>query len=141
MDSCYPLVTLTSMIAPSPDWFVGVHDYPLYKNGQWVNHVVVQLYPWDAGTDDGATFSTANITSTPPLPIYPIGISPYSSLGGKRVAPIASFTFERIGSTPYQATGDLNNDGLVDFNDLAILASSWLTDCNVPPYSNNCLFY
>ena len=30
----YPLVTLVSMIAPSPDWFVGASAVPLFQGGQ-----------------------------------------------------------------------------------------------------------
>ena len=45
----HPLVTLVSMIAPSPDWFVGVADLPLLQNGQWLDSVTVDLRGWDAG--------------------------------------------------------------------------------------------
>ena len=34
--SAFPLVTLVTMVAPSPDWFVGVHDLPLIEAGDWV---------------------------------------------------------------------------------------------------------
>ena len=35
----YPLVSAISMIAPSPDWFVGVRDYSLCNTttGKWVD--------------------------------------------------------------------------------------------------------
>ena len=35
----YPLVSAVSMIAPSPDWFVGVRDYSLCNTttGKWVD--------------------------------------------------------------------------------------------------------
>ena len=39
----FPLVTLVTMIAPSPDWFVGVSGLPLFKNGQWRDEVRVEL--------------------------------------------------------------------------------------------------
>ena len=35
----YPLITFASMIAPSPDWFVGLHEYPLINDqvsGSWI---------------------------------------------------------------------------------------------------------
>ena len=53
------------MVAPSPDWFVGVHDLALYSNGQWQNHIDVNLEVYDAGTDDGKTFNSADAASTP----------------------------------------------------------------------------
>ena len=44
----FPLVTLVSMIAPSPDWFVGVDSLNLIENGCWVTNKVVTLYGFDA---------------------------------------------------------------------------------------------
>ena len=50
----YPLVTLITMIAPSPDWFVGVAGLSLLDgSGRWRKRVDVDLYPYDAGTEDG----------------------------------------------------------------------------------------
>jgi hypothetical protein len=34
VDRTHPLVTLTAMIAPSPDWFVGVRGLPLIEQGR-----------------------------------------------------------------------------------------------------------
>ena len=49
----FPLVSLVSMIAPSPDWFVGVAGLDLMENGRWRDSVTVELLPYDAGTDSG----------------------------------------------------------------------------------------
>ena len=48
------------MVAPSPDWFVGVSGLPLFENGQWVEERRIDLVPWDAGTDSGTTFESRN---------------------------------------------------------------------------------
>eukprot|EP01024_Parvocaulis_polyphysoides_P041461 TRINITY_DN38006_c0_g1_i1.p1 TRINITY_DN38006_c0_g1~~TRINITY_DN38006_c0_g1_i1.p1 ORF type:complete len:212 (-),score=27.73 TRINITY_DN38006_c0_g1_i1:6-641(-) len=40
-----------SMIAPSPDWFVGIHDLELCKFGSWVTKFQAPLRGFDAGTD------------------------------------------------------------------------------------------
>ncbi len=46
MNKEYPLITLTSMIAPSPDWFVGVSGMSLLDGqGNWIPERVVMLYP------------------------------------------------------------------------------------------------
>jgi len=37
----FSLVTLVSMLAPSPDWFVGVSGLDLIENGDWVAEKVV----------------------------------------------------------------------------------------------------
>ena len=62
----HPRVTLVTMIAPSPDWFVGVSGLTLLDaGGDWVESLQVDLYPWDAGTEDGSGFSTANSATSP----------------------------------------------------------------------------
>lgn len=64
----YPLFTMVTMIAPSPDWFVGVYDIALYENGRWLDHYI-ELYPWDAGTDSGTTYTSSNLVTDPAQPI------------------------------------------------------------------------
>lgn len=88
----HPLVTLVTMIAPSPDWFVGVHDLSLLnEQGQWRDTVVVTLYPYDAGSDDGADYTSADQEPVTHQPITEIrGQTPFST------APIGTFTFTRI---------------------------------------------
>ena len=62
----HPLVTLLSMIGPSPDWFVGVSGHSLRdKQGRWKTFESIDLYAWDAGTEDGAGFSLSNPSTTP----------------------------------------------------------------------------
>ena len=50
------------MVAPSPDWFVGVSGLPLLDDrwARWLRSHEVNLYPWDAGTEDGSEFSLNN---------------------------------------------------------------------------------
>ena len=90
----YPLVTLVTMIAPSPDWFVGVSGLSLLDEFGWVNELEVVLYPYDSGTDDGTTYSSANADSSPKQPIRSLrGVTPFSD------APIGTFTFTRVGGS------------------------------------------
>lgn len=61
-----PRITLTTMIAPSPDWFVGVSGLSLLDSaGKWIASRQVNLYPWDAGTEDGTEFSLSNPATSP----------------------------------------------------------------------------
>ncbi|MDE2881492.1 MAG: spondin domain-containing protein [Acidobacteriota bacterium] len=64
-----PLMTLVSMIAPSPDWFVGVSGMPLMEDGCWKERIEVELVGYDAGTDSGATFTARDADVTPHEPI------------------------------------------------------------------------
>jgi hypothetical protein len=66
VDENFPLLTLVSMIAPSPDWFVGIHDLSLFDNNDnWIDSMSVDLFPYDAGTEDGNTYSTNNNATNP----------------------------------------------------------------------------
>ncbi len=90
----HPRVTLVTMVAPSPDWFGGVHDLELIENGDWVATKSVDLYPYDAGTDDGVSFNSADAESAPHVAIKRIDGFPFSSNGA--VAPIGRFVFRRL---------------------------------------------
>ena len=62
----HPLVTLTSMIGPSPDWFVGVSGLSLLDDERtWYAERRVDLFPYDAGTEDGTEFSLSNPDTRP----------------------------------------------------------------------------
>ena len=66
----HPQVTLVSMIAPSPDWFVGVRNLDLFENNAWVQAKTINLRLYDAGTDDAEDYSpVADIDSNPKRPI------------------------------------------------------------------------
>jgi hypothetical protein len=92
----HPLVTLVTMVAPSPDWFVGVTGLPLFENGQWVADREVPLAPWDAGTDGGGSFESPDLESVPRQPITLIRTPPLAING--QAAPLGSFRFTRVGS-------------------------------------------
>jgi hypothetical protein len=90
----YPLLTLVSMVAPSPDWFVGVSGLPLFQDGRWVAERRVDLDAWDAGTDSGQSFNSADLVSVPFLPVSRILTAPLAP--GGRTTPLGSFVFTRI---------------------------------------------
>lgn len=88
----FPLFTLTSMIAPSPDWFVGVDGVSLRENRDWVDGLERDLLPYDAGTDDGATFTSGNANSDPQDAIERLVVNPFSADS----PPLARLTIERV---------------------------------------------
>lgn len=89
----YPLVTLVTMVAPSPDWFVGVAGLSLVE-GDWVAERVVPLPAWDAGTDGGTTFLSPNRPLSPRQPISRIQDGPLVMDGV--APPLGTFTFRRL---------------------------------------------
>jgi hypothetical protein len=90
----HPLVTLVSMVAPSPDWFVGVHGLSLVEDGDWVAEKTVSLAPYDAGTDNGSTYRSPDSDTVPREPIREIEGAPLES--GDMVARLGTFTFVRL---------------------------------------------
>ena len=62
----HPLLTLLSMIGPSPDWFVGVSGLSLLDGSDgWRSSHTVDLFPYDAGTENGEGFSLDNSATSP----------------------------------------------------------------------------
>jgi hypothetical protein len=98
VDRTHPLVTLVTMVAPSPDWFAGVRGLPLIENGEWVQSKTVALYPWDTGTDSGATFTSPNQVTSPRGVITRI-VTPPLATGGY-APPMGTFTFTRVRIIP-----------------------------------------
>ncbi|WP_231098073.1 spondin domain-containing protein [Pseudoalteromonas luteoviolacea] len=65
----YPHLSIVSMVAPSPDWFIGIDSLLLFNDNQWVDEQTIQLKVYDAGSDNGVTFSAADSTTDPQTPI------------------------------------------------------------------------
>ena len=80
-----PYVTVVSMIAPSPDWFIAARNVALQENGRWLDRKTVSAVLYDAGTDSGLTFTAADDDTDPPQPITKLRNSP--------PLPIATFEF------------------------------------------------
>jgi hypothetical protein len=93
MTRTHPLVTLVTMVAPSPDWFVGVRDLNLIQDGDWVSSLTVQLDPYDAGTDSGTTYQSPDRETVPRQPVQRITGAPFDVNGV--VASMGTFTFQR----------------------------------------------
>jgi len=90
----FSLISLVSMLAPSPDWFVGVDSVNLIENHMWINSKTLDLNVYDAGTDDGTTFSAANVASDPAQPIETLSEMSTDFDNGTPV--IGYFTIEKL---------------------------------------------
>ena len=87
-----PLVSVVSMLAPSPDWFVGVAGLDLRTDDGWADRVTVDLAVYDAGTDDGASYTAAD---APRASRAPVAETAYAPVAG---TPVGTLTFERQGA-------------------------------------------
>ena len=91
----FPLLTLVTMVAPSPDWFAGVSALRLLENGAWIADRIVPAIPWDAGTDSGVSFVSPDRETIPRQPITRI-LTPPLGVNGP-TAPLGTFQITRIG--------------------------------------------
>jgi len=77
----YPLISLISMIAPSPDWIIAINSLSLIDSGGlWIPQLSIDLYPYDAGTEEGSGYSINNNPTTPQETITSLqNISPFNN--------------------------------------------------------------
>ncbi len=54
-------LSITSMVAPSPDWFIGIDSLDLYENNEWKDNITINLKVYDAGSDGGTRFTSGNL--------------------------------------------------------------------------------
>ncbi|XP_064538001.1 spondin-1 [Drosophila montana] len=103
VDSHHHLISLVSMVDPSPDWIVGVSGLELcLPNCSWVENKVHNLYPWDAGTDSGPSYMSADQPQVPPDVVrriksnYPNDPrSPFYDPTGAEMKPLATLHINR----------------------------------------------
>jgi hypothetical protein len=112
VDSTYSLVTLVSMIAPSPDWFVGVSGLDVYNGAHWESEIIVPLLPYDAGTDSGVNYTSSNADTNPQEFIGVIDGFPFTNTD-----PLGTFTFRL-------RTGDFDGSGVLDAADINLLSAA-----------------
>ena len=92
VDSKNPYLSAITMIAPSPDWIVGVSKYSLKKNGKFITKKVVPLHAIDAGTDSGTGYTSGNKPTRPQAKIAKL-----KSVSGQDIqAPYGYLTIEKL---------------------------------------------
>jgi hypothetical protein len=98
----FPLITLVSMLAPSPDWFVGVVGFDLRNGDGWATERTVLLFVWDAGTDSGTDYISPDQDTDPPIPIARREVPPFLVNG---VVPrLGTMTFTLLAVTDAEAS-------------------------------------
>ncbi|TBN04731.1 T9SS type A sorting domain-containing protein [Hyunsoonleella flava] len=66
----FPYITLVSMVAPSPDWFIAVNSENLRSgnpsvNNGWKATFTIDMFAYDAGTDSGTDYESGNSVTNP----------------------------------------------------------------------------
>ncbi|MFK8030879.1 MAG: spondin domain-containing protein [Gammaproteobacteria bacterium] len=138
VDSDTSALTITSMIAPSPDWFIGVDALNLYPDGAWITALEVPLVMYDGGTEEGLIPSGSNPPTSPKEPVshitYNTATGNYERSVGIDV--VGSFTFELL-----SVDGDLDgdNDGIGDsFDNCLVASNASQLDTDGDGYGNAC---
>ena len=90
----HSIVSVVSMLAPSPDWFIAVSSVNLIENNKWVSSKTITVDIYDAGTDDGVTFLSPDKSTIPRVSIFEITTPPLAV--NNVVAPLGSITFTKI---------------------------------------------
>ncbi|XP_017068836.1 spondin-1 [Drosophila eugracilis] len=138
VDPIHHMLSFASKIEPSPDWIVGVTGLELcLRNCTWMEEKVINLYPWDMGTDAGPTYTSADQPQVPPDVIRRIRSdfpndprSPFYDESAAPMKPLAILTVKR--QRIYErrcADEDSNNDPDVPRECLTHPWSSW-SDCS-----------
>ncbi len=68
LDKDHDLISFATMIAPSPDWVVGVDSLDIFVDGSFIESVELELTAINAGTEEGdfaGNFSGDNAETTP----------------------------------------------------------------------------
>jgi hypothetical protein len=94
VDQTASLVSLVSMLAPSPDWFVGVRDVDLFGDGRWAPSFALPLGAYDSGTDSGAGFTSPNADTVPAQSIS--GPRDAAFVAAAAEAPFGRIVIERL---------------------------------------------
>ncbi|XP_012287279.1 spondin-1 isoform X2 [Orussus abietinus] len=129
VDRRHHLMSLVSMLDPSPDWIVGVSGLELcLENCSWIEHKELNLYPYDAGTDDGITYMSPDSPSDPKEPIRRITSTfpnderaPFFDPTGQDMKPLAKLYLNR--QRLYEKTCDDVPTEIIDTE--ACRVSSW----------------
>lgn len=89
MSENFPLLTLVSMIAPSPDWMIAINGLNLRNETGWKDSIIVDVFCYDAGSDNGTNYTSSNSDTNPKQPISSlIDVGPFNS------AKVGTFTIQ-----------------------------------------------
>jgi len=82
----FPLLSLFTMIAPSPDWMMVIDDLELMDGaGEWKTSISIPvLYAYDSGTDAGTNYTSGNANVDTPVSVFD-GSNPIAPFGGNSI--------------------------------------------------------
>ena len=93
------LVSVITMIFPSPDWFLGISNIDMCDRmtGEWKDSLDRDLFPYDSGTDDGISFESPDAPSNPRKNIFLIGKDDDTNFkSNSAIKRLGTFKFSKI---------------------------------------------
>ena len=99
VDEDRSLVSVITMIFPSPDWFLGISNVDMCNpmTGEWRESLQRDLFPYDSGTDDGTSFESPNAKSDPRKNIFLIGHEDNTNFkNDSEIRRLGTFKFTRV---------------------------------------------
>ena len=117
LDAAHTYITSISAMIPSPDWFSGFSDFNALDDNTdtWYQSFVLEVYPWDAGTDSGTTYKANDEATSPPEGIFQLTVDTAPGSGvfvsedpspsiGLAVLPVAKWSCTQVQAPPPRQT-------------------------------------
>ena len=84
----FPLVSLVSMLGPSPDWFIGTESLSMVDGtGQFISEIIHELYPYDAGILSDNSVLAMDCCDREPLSVPQENIHLITLASGEAIGP------------------------------------------------------
>lgn len=93
-----PLISLVSMLAPTPDWFISFKGSALNEDGTaWKDEFTIDAIVYDAGTEEGEELKLNNAATEPQENISRLNITtPFKIANGVTTPWLARLKFVRV---------------------------------------------
>ncbi|WP_055448664.1 spondin domain-containing protein [Lacinutrix mariniflava] len=118
------LLTLVSMIAPSPDWFIAINSLDLRNdlNTDWKPSFTLDVFVYDSGTDSGSNYNSANAPTNPAVAISMITAAPFNS--NKVGELVITFKSSTLSTPEFESVEKLKLFPNPSYGNVSILGSS-----------------
>lgn len=95
----FPLVTMASMLGPSPDWFIGTESLSMLDaGGEFISEIVHELFPHDSGILSDNSVLESDCCAREPLSVPQQNIHLITAASGELIGPgsLGQITFTAL---------------------------------------------
>ncbi len=120
----FSLLTLLSMIAPSPDWMIFINSLELRDSSGWKSFIRLDLFAYDAGTEEGEMYIMNNVETVPQEKISSLkGVSPFNTnkvatleISLQTVLSVKKDSIENVKIYPNPTQGDITISNITNMD-------------------------